>query len=61
HADRSELLLWASTISDQPKKVFITHGEPEVAKKFATTLMEKRNWNGIIPEYLETFRLFEGI
>lgn len=61
HADRSELLQWASTISDQPKKVFITHGEPEVAKKFATTLMEKRNWNGIIPEYLETFRLFEGI
>jgi len=61
HADRSELLEWASTIPEPPKFVFITHGEPSVAKKFAGTLLEKKGWKAVLPEYLETFRLFEGI
>jgi len=61
HADRGELLRWASTVTSKPKSVFITHGEPAVANAFAVTLNKQTGWLPVIPEYLETVSLFEGI
>jgi metallo-beta-lactamase family protein len=60
HADQRELLQWLSNFKQRPKRVFITHGEIESA----TTLAEKieaMGWETIIPEYLESFDLFDGI
>ncbi len=38
HADRDELLRWASALKRPPRGVFVVHGEPEVAEGFGRTL-----------------------
>ncbi|NLF95038.1 MAG: MBL fold metallo-hydrolase [Oligosphaeraceae bacterium] len=51
HADQTELLRWLSSISNTPRKVFVTHGEPEAAKTFAELLRTKKNWDVEVPQY----------
>jgi len=60
HADQSELLQWLDNFKDSPKITFITHGETSSANTLAEKL-KTRNWNTVVPEYLETFELFSGI
>ncbi len=57
HADRSELLEWLSTITQEPYRVFINHGEEDAARAFADTLQQVRGWSTTIPEYLDHFIL----
>jgi metallo-beta-lactamase family protein len=61
HGDQAELLRWTSQIKNNPKHTFIIHGERLPAEALANELKETRGWNCIIPEYLENFKLFEGI
>lgn len=61
HGDQDHLLQWASNIKNSPKKVFIVHGEPDSAAEFGKLLQEKLNWKTEVPNYLESFVLFEGI
>jgi metallo-beta-lactamase family protein len=49
HADRDELLRWAAIQKTAPRRVFIVHGEPEVADHFRATLQEKMGWNAVVP------------
>ena len=51
HADRDELLRWLSGIESAPRRVFVTHGEPEAAKSFAALVAERRGWHTSIPSY----------
>lgn len=52
HADRTELLRWLSKTGDKPPtRVFVTHGEPEVARHFAATLKEQRGLEATAPSY----------
>jgi len=60
HADQSELLQWLGQIEDSPKITFVTHGE-ETSARIMGQKIEEMGWNVIIPEYLETFELFNGI
>jgi metallo-beta-lactamase family protein len=60
HADQEELLLWLSNFKQSPKRVFITHGEIDSATALAKKI-EAMGWEAIIPEYLESFELFNGI
>jgi metallo-beta-lactamase family protein len=60
HADQSELLRWLGNIKNSPKMTFITHGEIKSATTFSGKI-EEMGWNTIIPEYLESFELFNGI
>ncbi len=56
HADRNELFRWISSLSSAPRRVFVTHGEPKVAKQFGQFLREKTGWEISVPEYrAETF------
>jgi metallo-beta-lactamase family protein len=61
HADQAELLTWLKGFKKAPKKTFVTHGEPKTAQAFANTIKEQFGWNTLVPEYLETVSLFEGI
>lgn len=61
HADQNELIQWASAIKKGPKKVFITHGEPSVAKGFSELLKQRLGWDPMLPEYQESCMLFEGL
>lgn len=50
HADQSFMIKWLSYIENKPKKVFIVHGEKEVAEIFSKLIEEKFNFETIIPK-----------
>ena len=56
HADRSDLLRWLGPLPD-PKRVFLTHGEPDSAAAFAAELTKSRGWDVQIPSMGETQEL----
>ena len=51
HADRDELFRWLSSLKKSPKHIFVVHGEPEAARKFADFINMKTGWNTSVPEY----------
>jgi len=61
HADRKELMQWLSNFEDSPKQCFVVHGEPAASSALRTTIEHDLKWNAVVPEYLESFVLFEGI
>ena len=62
HADLEELLQWTKNFREAPKRTFVVHGEVESATAFANTLYEKYQWqNVVVPNYLESFELFQNI
>ncbi len=61
HADQSELLQWIGNLKKAPKITFITHGEIESSTTFAKLIESKMGWKTVIPEYLQSTILFEGI
>lgn len=54
HADYGEILDWLSHFNHHPKKVFITHGEPEAAQSLKKKIEETFNWACVVPDYLYT-------
>jgi len=61
HADKSELLQWANTLKEHPKRTFLVHGEMDSAQAMQKSL-EDAGWNNVhIPDYQETHMLFKGI
>lgn len=51
HADRDELYKWLSGLNRPPLRLFVTHGEPEVAQYFADFIKEKTGWEISVPKY----------
>lgn len=60
HADQDELVDWAGNIKEPPKISFLIHGEKEQAETLRERLIG-RGWNVAIPDYLETFTLFDHV
>ena len=50
HADKDELLRWVRSGRGKPRKVFLTHGEPESAFAFAHTIRRELSWSVEVPE-----------
>ncbi|MBP7669321.1 MAG: MBL fold metallo-hydrolase [Candidatus Eisenbacteria bacterium] len=50
HADREELLAWATSLTPRPRRVFVVHGEEEQSISFAAALSERGFDNAIVPE-----------
>lgn len=61
HADQNELMDWAEGFIEKPKIVFIIHGEENSASVLGQKLHEEMGWRTILPQYLESFILFENI
>lgn len=51
HADFEEMLDWLSHFQSAPRKVFITHGEPESAAALKNKIEEKLGWHCTVPHY----------
>ncbi|MCU0857883.1 MAG: MBL fold metallo-hydrolase [Pontiellaceae bacterium] len=51
HADQNELIRWVSSLRKAPRRIFITHGEPDAANTFKKLLSEKTGWLCTVPEY----------
>jgi len=56
HADRTGLLRWLQDLPD-PRRVFLTHGEPDSAEALADELSGSRGWNVHVPDLGETVEL----
>ncbi len=56
HAGRSELLRWLEPLPD-PRRVFMTHGEPKSSEALAETLRETRGWDVVLPSQGEMYEL----
>jgi metallo-beta-lactamase family protein len=57
HADYQEMLTWLGSMPQAPRKVFITHGEPEGATALKAKIEAQFHWNCVIPNYLDSFTL----
>lgn len=57
HADYDEILQWLSHFNHHPRKVFITHGEPEAAQALKDKIEDRYRWQCEVPEYLQTEQL----
>lgn len=57
HADQNELLRWLTAFTKAPRRVFITHGEPNAANAFKRLLEEKTGWSCTVPEYQQEMNL----
>ena len=57
HADRNELARWAAGLKRPPRCTFVTHGEPEAARKLAEHLSHARDGEVLVPEYGRTVAL----
>ena len=50
HADYFEILHWLKPMESAPKRVFITHGEPDQSTAMAGHLRNERGWECTIPK-----------
>ncbi|MCB1136661.1 MAG: MBL fold metallo-hydrolase, partial [Chlamydiia bacterium] len=57
HADYSEVLEWLSSFRSPPRKVFLTHGEPEALEGLKQKIEERFDWTVCVPEYEQEFEL----
>ena len=61
HADKEELFKWMGNFRDRPKLTFTIHGERDDVEQYAQLIRDRLHWNVLVPEYLETVLLYEGI
>lgn len=52
HADYEEILQWLKHFNHHPRKIFITHGEPEAALALKEKIEKTYRWPCVIPDYL---------
>ena len=53
HADKEELFEWLSGLKKPPRKLFVVHGESEIANKFGDYIRKKTGWEVAVPAYLD--------
>ena len=57
HADYYEILHWLEPMTTRPKKVFVTHGEPEQSAAMAEHFRVSRGWDTQIPKLGDSVEL----
>ena len=57
HADAGEILAWLRSAPKPPRKVFVTHGEPDAADALRARIEHELGWPAHFPEYLEQVEL----
>ena len=57
HAGKSELLHWAGAMEAKPRRVFVTHGEAEVAVGFPHAVETETGVPSVAPEYDSEYSL----
>jgi metallo-beta-lactamase family protein len=57
HADWKEVVRWLEGMPSPPRRVFVTHGEPEAAEAMAKRIRERFGWTIEVPQYGERFEL----
>ena len=61
HANRDELHQWLASFRQAPKMTFVVHGEIDACVAMRDYIKKELGWNAMVPEYLESYKLFSGI
>ncbi|MBN2551167.1 MAG: MBL fold metallo-hydrolase [Spirochaetales bacterium] len=51
HADQSALLRWLGGLKRPPRRLFITHGEPDAIEALSAKIETDKGWKPFVPEY----------
>jgi metallo-beta-lactamase family protein len=51
HADRDQLVRWLSSLRKPPRRIFVTHGEPNASQHLANLVRSSSGWEMVIPSY----------
>lgn len=54
HADRKGLGRWLDAFRTPPRRLFITHGDADVALDFGQRIRQERGWNVEVPDYRDS-------
>jgi metallo-beta-lactamase family protein len=57
HGDADDLVRWARTMPGRPRRVFLTHGEPDSSQALASRLRDTLQWRVGVPEMGESVTL----
>jgi metallo-beta-lactamase family protein len=57
HADYVQILDWLKKMKQEPKQVFVTHGEQTAAASMAQHIEEVLHWKTMVPEYMDIVQL----
>lgn len=57
HADSREIMQWLSHFDHPPRRVFITHGEPEASEALRNNIQTVLKWHAVVPKYRQTEKL----
>ncbi|MBN2338653.1 MAG: MBL fold metallo-hydrolase [Acidobacteria bacterium] len=57
HADRDDLIRWLSSITKNPRRIFVNHGEESASREFARLLGEEKGLSVLVPHYGQTVPL----
>ncbi len=57
HADRKALDLWLNGFQAPPRRLFVTHGDADVAAKAGDRIRQERHWTVEVPVYREIWDL----
>ena len=57
HADANEILRWLSQLPRAPRRIFLTHGEPEAASALAGRITAEKGWSTEVAELHSTVRI----
>ena len=57
HADAGELMRWLSACKTPPRRIFLTHGEPEASAALARRINTEKGWKTTLPHLGEVVRL----
>jgi metallo-beta-lactamase family protein len=51
HADRDQLVRWLSSLRKPPRRIFVTHGEPNASQHLANLVRSNSGWETVVPSY----------
>lgn len=57
HADAREILRWLSAMKQAPRRIFLTHGEPEAAYALGALIAHERGFSSHVPDQGERIEL----
>ena len=57
HADADEIIAWLKGFERSPRRVFITHGDPQAADTLRKRISDELDWSAHVPDHLETVTL----
>lgn len=57
HADYEQILDWLKKMKQEPRQVFVTHGEQSAADAMVQHIEENLHWPARVPEYMEIVQL----